>query len=33
MSLYEVLMLAIAIIGLLYDILSDLFRRWKKDKK
>ena len=31
MSLYEKIMVAIAIITLVYDILSDLLRRWKKE--
>ena len=30
MSLYETLMVAIAVIKLIYDILSDLFRRRKE---
>lgn len=30
MSLYEILMVAIAAIRIVYDILSDLLRRWKK---
>ena len=29
-SLYEILMVAIAAIRIVYDILSDLLRRWKK---
>ena len=29
-SLYEILMVALAVIRIVYDILSDLLRRWKK---
>ena len=32
MSLYETLMVALAIIKLIYDILSDLFQRRKERK-